>query len=141
MFENQKFGDIHNALFNQTNQHIVGLKGSIKPFQDITVKGEAYGYWLAKAPQDGTDHVGVLAYTVNTVARPSQNLLLTKSAFLGQEYDITFTYDYTEDVQFNLLSAVFCPGNVFASSEATVAAVNRSNNVANEVIGSMKVTF
>jgi len=144
-FENQKYGDIHNALFNQTNQHIVGLKGSIKPFQDITVKGEAYGYFLAKAPTDYNNGEFVpLGYTVQTVARPGQNLYTTKSAFLGQEYDLTFTYDYTEDVQFNLLTGMFLPGNVFSSSGEPIAVLpdgGKSNNAAGEVIGSMKVTF
>ncbi|MCX5705114.1 MAG: alginate export family protein [Candidatus Omnitrophica bacterium] len=143
MFENQSFGHLHNALFNQTNQHILGLNASFKPFQDVTIKGEAYGYWLAKSAQDGTDDGGPITYVVNTVARPDQDLLVTKSGFLGQELDVTFTYDYTEDVQFNLLGAVFVPGNVFSSSDANglLTAAPRSNNAANEVIGSMKVTF
>lgn len=147
MFENQTYGHIANALFNQTNQHIAGLNASLKPFQDVTIKGEYFGYWLAKAPMDGNNG-GLLPafnYTVQTVARPGQNIGVTKRAFLGQELDITTTYDYTEDVQFSLLGGVFFPGNVFASSDIftvpAASASGKSNSAATEVIGSMKVTF
>ena len=138
MFENQTFGRISNALFNQTNQHIAGLNASFKPFQDVTVKGEYYGYWVAKASQDHS----VLGAAAYTVARPAQAIYITKSGFIGQELDVTLTYDYTEDVQFNLMGDVFFPGNTFSSSgEPTVGLNGKSDNAATEVIGSMKVTF
>jgi hypothetical protein len=148
MFENQKFGDIHNALFNQTNQHIVGLNGSLKPFQDVKVKGEAYAYFLAKAGYDTFNAIYVdgtaATPALTSVARPGQLVNTTKNAFLGTEYDLTLTYDYTEDVQFNVLGALFLPGNVFSSGgNPTGVAFNisKADNACSEVIGSMKVTF
>jgi hypothetical protein len=50
----------------------------------------------------------------------------------GQELDLTLTYDYTEDVQFNLLSGMFVPGGAF---------IDQNSHIATEVVGSMKVTF
>ncbi|MFA5156324.1 MAG: alginate export family protein [Candidatus Omnitrophota bacterium] len=124
MYENQTFGNIHNVLWNQTNQHIAGIKGSMKPMEDITLKGEYYGYWLAKRSTNGL--------VATSVARPGQNLVFTKKGGLGQELDVTATYDYTEDVQFSLLTGVYWAGNALS---------NRNDNTATEVIGSMKVTF
>jgi len=140
MFENQKFGDLHNALFNQTNQHIVGLKASLKPFQDVTVKGEAYGYWLAKRMADDTEAY-IAGATLRTVARPAQLLTVTKEGFIGSEYDLNITYDYTEDVQFNLMTGMFLPGNLFSSGSDETLGLAKADNMASEVIGSMKVTF
>jgi len=128
MFENQKFGDIHNALWNQTNQHIVGLKSSMKPMEDVTLKGDFYAYWLAKR---STDDNGVIGLTT-TVARPGQLLSLTHKSMLGKELDITAIYDYTEDVQFSLLTGIYWAGNALGS---------QTDNTATQVIGSMKVTF
>ena len=51
---------------------------------------------------------------------------------LGSEVDLGITYDYTEDVQFGLNTGAFIPGSAFDK-------VNKKT--ANQVIGSMKVTF
>ena len=63
---------------------------------------------------------------------------------IGDEFDLTVTYDYSEDVTFGLLYAVFNPGDFFelASDEAPGAA-NASVDLdrASEVMGSVKVTF
>ena len=119
----------------------MGLNASMKPFQDVTIKGEYYGYWLAK---DMTDQDVTWGNWFSTVARPGQTVNTTKNGFLGQELDLTTTYDYTEDVQFNLMGGVFLPGNVFGNY-GTIAGggpvEDSSSSVASEVIGSMKVTF
>jgi hypothetical protein len=128
--ENQTTGNIFNALFDQSNAHIVGLVSSAKATEDITLKGELYAYWFAKRSSNDQD----LGVSRNTRARPGnpQDLVFTQDTFIGKELDITATYDYTEDVQFSLLSAVYWPGNALSG---------RNNNAATEVIGSMKVTF
>jgi hypothetical protein len=145
MFENQTYGHVANALFNQTNQHVAGLNASMKPFQDVTIKGEYFGYWLAKTATNGFNPVLASRYSVQTVARPGQNIGVTNDGFLGQEIDLTTTYDYTEDVQFSLMGGVFIPGNVFATGGwlnfAPATSPGKSDSAATEVIGSMKVTF
>ena len=124
MFENQTRGHVYNALFNQTNAHILGGIVSAKPFEDVTLKGEYYAYWLAK----GYNNVGTLTTRRDT----GTTLQMTERKDLGQELDITATYDYTEDVQFSLLSGTFFTGAAFEKD---------NNSVATELIGSMKVTF
>jgi len=123
MFENQAFGDIVNALFTQSNMHIVGIKASMKPSDDLTLKGEYYYYWFAKEPRENA--------TI-TNQHTNANLTTTNKANLGQEFDLKAVYDYTEDVQFGLLTGVFVPGTAFNGN---------NRDTATEVIGSMKVTF
>jgi hypothetical protein len=123
MYENQKFGDIANLLFNQSNAHVLGGIASMKPIEDVTLKGEYYAYWWDKVFNTASAAGSVLT---------SDALTMTNKKFAGQEIDLTATYDYTEDVQFSLMGGVMFPGKSFAD-------VNRSN--ASEVIGSMKVTF
>lgn len=127
MFENQKFGDIANALFNQTNAHIVGGIVSAKPVDDVTLKAEYYAFWWAKAYPEG---VNVITATARNFGGDNYNM--TGSRFAGQEVDLTATYDYTEDVQFGLMGGILVPGASFAKA---------NSDTASEVIGSMKVTF
>ena len=122
MFENQKSGDIANAQFDQTNVHIIGVAGTMKPVEDVTLKGEYFSYWWAKAFKDGT----------TSTTRRGDPFKMTHKRFAAQEIDLTATYDYTEDVQFGLLTGVLIPGTAFD---------NDYRNTATEVIGSMKVTF
>ncbi|MDD5431514.1 MAG: alginate export family protein [Candidatus Omnitrophica bacterium] len=125
MYENQKYGDIANALFNQTNAHIIGGVATAKPMDDITLKGEYYAFIWAKPYHDGA--------TITATARDSgANLIMTQRRFAGQEIDLTATYDYTEDVQLALMGGMFFPGASFAKG---------NDSAATEVIGSMKVTF
>lgn len=123
MYENQSFGNIANLLFNQSNAHIVGGILSAKPVDDVTLKGEYYAFWWDKRFNDG-------AFAAATAT--GETLKMTSNKFAGQELDLTATYDYTEDVQFSLLTGILLPGNSF----------DRENrNAATEVLGSMKVTF
>ncbi|MFA5145171.1 MAG: alginate export family protein [Candidatus Omnitrophota bacterium] len=123
MYENQTFGSIANAIFNQTNMHIIGGIIQAKATDDVTLKAEYYAYWWDKRHSDGD--------TVSNVAT-GLPATMTGKKFLGQEIDLSATYDYTEDVQFGILAGWLAPGKSFAK-------VNR--NTAAEVIGSMKVTF
>lgn len=125
MFENQKYGDIANAQFAQSNARVVGGIASLKPMDDVTLQGEYYAYWWDKRfPNDSTTlaAVNVRGYTFQ----------MRSKRFAGQEIDMKAIYDYTEDVQFSLMGGIFLPGKSF---------VDATNEVASEVIGSMKVTF
>ncbi|HTZ11284.1 MAG TPA: alginate export family protein, partial [Candidatus Margulisiibacteriota bacterium] len=124
MFENQTTGSIANALFNQTNAHVLGGIASVKPKDDVTVKGEYYAYWWAKKFGDQA--------VIPTARNTSDQIVMHSKRFAGQEMDLTAIYDYTEDVQFSLMGGILIPGASFD---------NKNNNPATEVIGSMKVTF
>ena len=131
MFENQTFGHVANALFPQTGVMMMGLNGKMKPTNDITAKLEYYYYRFTANP--GLP-VGGLGYFVPSYyySLICPDLIKGDNKNAGQEIDLTLTYDYTEDVQFNLLTGVFLPGGAFA---------DRNSQAASEVIGSMKVTF
>lgn len=125
MYENQKFGDIANALFNQSNAHVAGGNLMARPMEDIGLKGEYYAFWWVY-PYQGD---GIVA---STARQSSVNLKTTAKKFAGQELDLTATYDYTEDVQFALMGGWFFPGKAWDKA---------NRDTASEVIGSMKVTF
>ncbi len=126
MFENQKFGDIANAQLNQTNMHILGGIVTAKPMEDVILKGEYYAYWLAKAYPEGSTW---------TTAR-GDAMSMTGKRFIGQELDVTATYDYTEDVQFALMGGWAFLGAAENKETSTV-----KTKMASELIGAMKVTF
>ncbi|MDP2905199.1 MAG: alginate export family protein [Candidatus Omnitrophota bacterium] len=132
MFENQTFGHIANAIIGFTNQSLVGLSAKAKPVQDVGVKVDCYAYWLAKRARD--NDTAVLSLVNN-----ARSFVLNKTPFLGQEYDLTVTYDYTEDVQFSLLGGVFMPSKAIKSANTEGTLTKRA--AASELIGSMKVTF
>ena len=60
------------------------------------------------------------------------NVRMKHNKWAGSEIDLKAIYDYTEDVQFSLLYGNFVPGSSFDE---------RTDNIAQELIGSMKVTF
>lgn len=132
MFENQKFGDIANALLDQTNVHVLGGMVTAKPAEDVILKGEYYAFWWAKPYVDN----GTVSSTVTT--RRGTTLTMTQRKFVGQEIDLSAIYNYTEDVQFCLLGAMLIPGPAIAKQ--TASGLVRTK-VASEVIGSMKVSF
>jgi len=131
MYENQKFGDITNLLFPQSNAHVLGGIASVKPVEDVTLKGEYYAYWWDKVFSNGQ------VLSPGSVLT-SDTLTMTNKKFAGQEIDLTATYAYTEDVQFSLMGGIMIPG---ASFKNIASSDNGSRSNASEVIGSMKVTF
>ena len=122
MFENQKFGDIANQMLPQTNIRVIGGIATMKPAEDVILKGEYYAYWADRKYNNG-DIVESLT---------GEEVMMRDEKFIGQEVDLSVVYDYTEDVQFGLLY-----GMVFAGP----ALDGRNDNMPSEVIGSMKVTF
>ena len=51
---------------------------------------------------------------------------------IGDEVDLQLTWDYTEDVQFGLLTGWFFPGDHFASG---------TDDVATDIVGTVKLSF
>jgi hypothetical protein len=123
MFEDQAGGKIYNALFSQTNCNIFEVKTSMVPMEDLTVSAEYANLWLAEEFPNW-----LMTWT------PSDNgtyQVNSDESELAQEIDLTLTYDYTEDVQFNLTGGMLMPGDVFKTN----------NDAASQVIGSVKVAF
>ncbi len=142
MFEDQTFGHIINAVMKFTNTSLTGLSLQAKPMDDITAKLDYVTAWFNKGYSDQT--LAELSGVSN-----SRNFNMGKSKHIGQEIDLTLTYDYTEDVQFSLLSGILLtgksinPGRNINSLATGVPGMAHDLNraTATEVVGTMKVTF
>lgn len=122
MYEDQTWGFIANAQFNQSNLHAASLSGTMKPADDLTLKGEYWAFWWDKKFGG--------RQTITSVRGDA--IVMDHRKFAGQEIDVTATYDYTEDVQFSLLSGLLLPGNSFDKE---------NRNALTQVLGKMTVTF
>jgi hypothetical protein len=133
MFYDQKLNNIVYAILPMTNMSVLNLKASCKPVEDVTVSAIYGHYNVAKA--DSGDLLQSPGYYNGgtTDADRYLNSTYTGKSHLGDAIDLTATYDYTEDVQFGLTAGLFRAGN----------AINIVDDkaVAQQVIGSMKVTF
>jgi hypothetical protein len=140
MFENQTNGHIINALFPATNAHNIDLMLKFSPIEDVTMQTD-YVY-LAMASANSSDLNSSTAF--NDYDNGSGYVFKANKKELGQELDMKLTYDYTEDVQFGLLSGWFWPGNAFQKRTTlggAGAGVYKTRVSASEVIASMNVKF
>lgn len=134
MFENQTFGHIINGMMGFSNTHLIGLTLKAKPVEDVTMKLDAVGMWVYKRFTDGR------LYYLSGVSG-SKRFYMAKNPFMGKEFDLTLTYDYTEDVQFSLLGGILLPGKAISTGDIVSGSDSGSKVAATELIGSMKVTF
>jgi len=133
MFEDQTSGHIINVLYQATNCHVIDLKGSLEPIEDLTVALNFVSLWLDQEPaigRYGTSGANIL--TLNGPNATNSTPVMTGKRDLGHEVDLALTYDYTEDVQLGLLYGYYVPGSAFDGA-------NKDN--ASEVIASCKVLF
>lgn len=115
MFENQASGTIYNTLFNLTNAHIHTVSAQVNPIEDVTAKVSWTNLRLDK------ELGGNAANTAFTLVQPDGTATGTLGVNIdeediGNEIDATFTYDYTEDVQFGANFGWFFPGDLFSAS-------------------------
>jgi hypothetical protein len=104
-----------------TNQHQMLFKATVEPMDSVKVEGTYAFFWLyADYAQQNT-----AAAQANT------------NRFVGQEVDVNVTWDYTEDVQFGLLTAWFFPGSAFS---ADVQGVGKKAPATN-MVGTVKLSF
>jgi len=98
-----------------TNQHQFAFYGSLKPLQDLTIAPRLTFFTLA----DGVRPIGADG-TAQT----------KKKSFVGTEWDTQVSYNYTDDVQFGLIYAIFAPGSVYRTpNDATAQELISSVNV------------
>lgn len=91
-----------------SNQHQFLISGIVKPLDSLT----------AKVTWD--------------IVRAEETYVAGRSKDIGDEVDLRLTYDYTKDVQFDLLAGWFVPGDYYQSP---------NDSTATAVVGTMKVTF
>jgi len=99
-----------------TNQHQVLVRGTLEPTDSLTFDATYANFWLDEA------------WAVRTTALANEN----KSKYIGSEVDLQLTWDYTEDVSFNLLSGWFFPGGHFSSDR---------DDIATDIVGTVKLSF
>ncbi len=103
-----------------TNQHQMLFKATVEPMDSVKVEGTYAFFWMyADYAQNG----GVVQTNTNR--------------FLGQELDCNVTWDYTEDVQFGLLTAWFFPGSAFSADTQGIG----KRAPATDVVGTVKLSF
>jgi|GEM_PF-1665960 len=121
MFETQTPSEIANLIFPQSNNHTVGIYGSIMPREDITLTLGYAHYWLAQEITGFYSRGTGVLYSLDS-----------EKSNLGNEINGSLVYDYTEDVQFTVAGAMFLTGDAFAEN-------NRGNAYAAR--GGVKVVF
>jgi hypothetical protein len=118
--EIQGSGTIYNTLFPLSNMSILSAGASMNPLEDVTAAFTWSGLWAADAysaqnplalyqPDGGTTQITPAASAGN------------KKTTLGNEYDVNFTYNYTEDVTFGASLGWYVPGDAFAKSNRNTA--------------------
>lgn len=118
--ENQGGGTIYNTLFPLSNMHIVAVGGSVNPLEDVTAAFTWSGLWAA-APYDRHGNNTLLLFQPDGGGVPIAEQAKHNAYDLGNEYDINFTYNYTEDVTFGVSLGWFVPGSVFTSQDNSTA--------------------
>ena len=136
MFENQTAGSIINALFPSTNCHNLDFMAKMSPMQDVWVQADYVVQLLARGVGiDGLTDVPLNDYEINGGYDFNGH-----NRFMGQEFDVNLTYNYTEDVQLGLLMGWFWPGSALAKVSDDAGSV-RQRSTAAEAIASCKVSF
>jgi len=130
MFYDQKLGNIAYALLAFNDLNVYNLRASCKPVEDVTLS-MVYGYFDMAREKGGTWVYNSQHRYDGTTRYITSASLRNGKKHLGDEIDVTATYDYTEDVQFGLTAGIFMPGKVW----------NVEKQTATQLIGSMKVVF
>lgn len=130
MFENQTSGHIINALYPQTNVHNINARLTMSPIEDIVLQADYVYLLMAKA----SAWAGALNMNDYDTAG---NVFLADKKSLGQEFDANLLYNYTEDVQFGLLTGWFWPGRVYNKAGTG----GKQRLTATEMIASVSVKF
>lgn len=97
LYPTDQAGDTNSV----TNQHQLAWYGSLRPIEDLTLSTRYTLFIL----DDG-------AIPVAGSKRKS---------YAGSEWDTNLVYNYTSDVQFGLLYALFAPGNVYRTPSGAAA--------------------
>lgn len=123
-----------------TNQHQIAVEGAIRPIQALEIYGRYTYFRLHKSLSSAV----LTGSSVDTFYK----VPVSRSKEIGSEIDVKLTYDYTEDVQFGLLTAWFLPGDYYKKATGSTYTNGASSYVdiksrktLSEIVGSVKVSF
>ncbi|MDD5455047.1 MAG: alginate export family protein [Candidatus Ratteibacteria bacterium] len=132
LYEDETYGEIAEVVYGlyylmgdttMTNASIWKISAGVNPTENTSLD---LTYYSLYAPQPIFSITGDL---------DDQN------QYIGSEYDLAFTYNYSEDVTFGLMYGIFLPGKLFKNGTDDLAAWDISLDNAQEITGSVKVTF
>lgn len=107
-----------------TNQQQLIFSGSIQPTDSLTIKANYNLFWLCNKIESRNQ--------VNAATQAGYILEGWQAGFIGQELDMQYIWDYTEDVSFGLLTGWFFPGQ---------QVYKNANKTATDIVGTVKVSF
>jgi len=116
-FNGANYYNSADASFQNQMQMI--FSGSLQPMDSLKLTGNLNLFW------------NQYAYRAS---------LGKSKGYIGTELDGGATWDYTEDVSFNLVMGVFLPGDVYNVRDERTN-VTSGNNMATDVVASVKVSF
>jgi hypothetical protein len=120
-FQGSFYGTTQPVTPATTNQHQMLFKATVEPMDSVKVEGVYAFFWLYSD------------YANEATANSQENT----NRFIGQEIDVNVTWDYTEDVQFGLLTGWFFPGSAFS---ADVQGIGKKAPATN-MVGTVKLSF
>ncbi len=109
-FPTPQAGDTAGA----TNQHQLSFWGKLNPVEDLTASSRLNFFWLDDA-------------AIQAVGGQNE-----RNSYAGSELDTQAVYNYTDDVQFGLLYAVYWPGDVYQDG---------SDNTAQQLVTTVSLKF
>jgi len=141
LFEDEKYGEIAEVLyglglFNAPGAGVAGFG------LDTSITNASI--WKLSAGVNPTENTALdLTYYSLSAAQEVWGFVDPddQPKYLGSEYDVTFTYNYSEDVAFGLMYALFIPGRFWEVDTDEIAGWDVNLQNAQELIGSVKVTF
>ncbi len=91
-----------------TNQSQMGWYVTLKPIEDLSITPRLTFFW-----QD----IGAVPVSTDTGTRTGGD----RRHFAGTEWDTNMVYNYTDDVQFGVLYALFSPGSIYRTPNDSTA--------------------
>jgi hypothetical protein len=119
---------VQGVTSGQTNQHEFGLFGGLKPMEDLDLDTRLSWFVM---PVGSIPGAGGGA----------------RKHFVGTEWDTVLTYDYTDDVKFGFLYALFLPGSAFRDAgsanftDAGVPSIFSNRSTAQQLVSTVSVKF
>jgi hypothetical protein len=116
-FQGDRYYNSADASFQ--NQYQVIFSGSLQPMDSLKLNGNLNLFWNQE---------------------PYLSSFTKSNGYIGTEFDVGATWDYTEDVSFNLVMGYFMPGEVYSVRDERTN-VTSGTNTATDVVASVKVSF
>lgn len=145
MFEDQSGGTIYNTLFDYSNAHLAGGSLQVTPIEDVIAKFSFTGIWLHHEIDTPRGCDGVAGCNL-TLRQPDGTTIvttdITTNTHVGNELDVDFIYNYTEDVQFGASLGWFFPGKLFDRPVGSTEAEKHGNDdTAKQIIVNADIIF